>query len=190
MVKIGNGFADYYYFTQDGRVYNSETHKFLKPAQSSYKLMATDGSRRTISLPALYEIVNQQPYIIDQIERQEGEIFAFIPGTDDKYLISNYGRCISYNQGRTARLLKANCNCPGGYLRVCVKINGSFKSKLIHQLVAQSFCIRPEQPNLQIHHIDFDHQNNRADNLEYLTPEQHQAKHLEHAKLLEEIRRS
>ena len=189
MEKLGNGFADHYYFTKDGRIYNSESHKFLKSSRSSYKLTAADGSRRSITLPALYELVYQKPFIVDQIDRLEGEIFAFIPGTDNKYLISNYGRCISYNQGRTARLLKANCNCPGGYLRVCIKIDGSFKSKLIHQLVAQSFCNKPEQPNLQIHHIDFDHQNNCAANLEYLTPEEHQAKHLEHAKQLEENRR-
>lgn len=188
MIPIGNGFADHYYLTEDGQIYNAQSRKFLKAARSSYKLTTADGSRRSITYPALYELVYKQPFIVDQIERLEGEIFIFIPGTEEKYLISNYGRCISYNQGRTARLLKANCNCPGGYLRVCIKINGSFKSKLIHQLVAQSFCNKPDEPILQIHHIDFDHQNNAAKNLEYLTPEQHQAKHLEHAKELEKIR--
>ena len=185
MVRIGNGFKDYYYLTEEGQIYNAESRKFLKSNSLTYKLKTEDGGRRSISLPALYEIVYKQPFIRDQIERMEGEIFEYIPATDNKYLISNYGRCISYNQGRTAHLLRANCNCPGGYLRVCIKINGSFKSKLVHQLVAQQFCDRPDEPALQIHHIDFDHTNNRADNLEYLTPEKHIKKHLEHAKEIE-----
>lgn len=188
MEKISNGFKDYYYLTKDGLIYNAETMKFLKSDRLTYKLQTEDGERKSISLPALYEIVYNKPFIKDDIERLHGEIFEYIPATDNKYLISNYGRCISYNQGRTAHLLRANCNCPGGYLRVCIKIDGSFKSKLVHQLVAQQFCEKPDEPILQIHHIDFDHTNNRADNLEYLTPEQHTEKHLEHAKQLIESR--
>ena len=185
MRQINHGFKDYYYLTEDGQIYNAKTLAYLTPGRSSYKLQTEDGQRRTISLSSLYALVYEKKLIQDDIERLEGEIFREIPGTKGKYQISNYGRCISYNQGRTAHLLRANCNCPGGYLRVCIKINGSFKSKLVHQLVAQQFCDRPDEPALQIHHIDFDHTNNRADNLEYLTPEKHIEKHLEHAKEIE-----
>lgn len=116
----------------------------MKPNRSSYKLRTEDDTPRSISISSLYELVYKKSFILDNIERLEGEIFQEIPGTEGKYLISNYGRCISYNQGRSARLLRPSCNCPGGYLRVAIKIDGSFKSKLVHQLVAQQFCEKPE----------------------------------------------
>ena len=179
MEQIGNGFKEYYYLTEEGQIYNAQSRKFLKGKGGSFKLRGSDNTSKYISAAALYELVYQKQFIQDTIDRLEGEIFQEIPGTEGKYLISNYGRCISYNRGGFARLLKPNCNRAGGYLRVCIKIDGAFKHKLIHQLVAQQFCDRPEGANLQIHHIDFDHSNNRADNLEYLSASQHIAKHLE-----------
>lgn len=148
MVQVNNGFKDYYYINENGDVYNAQSRKFLKPHKSSYKLRSTDNSSRYISRAALYELVYNQPFIQDNIERLEGEIFQAIPDTEGKYLISNYGRCISYNQGGSARLLTPSCNRSGGYLRVSIKIGGSFKHKLIHQLVAQQFCEKPKGSNV------------------------------------------
>ena len=186
MVQINNGFKDYYYLTEEGQIYNAQSRRYLTPNKSSYKLRSEDDTPRSISISSLYELVYKKPFVLDNIERLEGEIFQFIPGTDNKYLISNCGRCISYNQGRSARLLRQSCNCPGGYLRVAIKVDGVFKSKLVHQLVAQQFCEKPEvEGTLQIHHIDFDHSNNHAQNLEYLPIDKHQAKHLEHEKQLQ-----
>ena len=56
MVRIGNGFKDYYYLTEEGQIYNAESRKFLKSKSLTYKLNTEDGGRRSISLPALYEI--------------------------------------------------------------------------------------------------------------------------------------
>lgn len=184
MRQIKHGFKDYYYLTEDGQIYNANTHSYLTPGRSSYKLQTEESRRKEISLSSLYALVYERPFIQDNIERLEGEIFREIPGTEGKYKISNYGRCISYNQGSSAKLLTPINNKAGGYLRVSIKINGSFKKKLIHQLVAESFCEKPEGSSLQIHHIDFNHSNNRADNLEYLSPGEHLAKHLEREKQL------
>ena len=98
MKQINNGFKEYYYLTEDGLVYNSSSHKYLKPCRSSYKLQTQDNSMRSITLSALYDKVYGKRLIQDNVERLDGEIFKEIPGTDHKYLISNYGRCISYNQ--------------------------------------------------------------------------------------------
>ena len=155
MRQIKHGFKDYYYLTEDGQIYNAKTLTYLTPGRSSYKLQAEDGQRRSISLSSLYALVYEKKLIQDDIERLDGEIFREIPGSEGKYLISNYGRCISYNQGSSAKLLTPICNNAGGYLRVSVKINGSFKKKLLHQLVAEAFCEKPEGASLQIHHIDF-----------------------------------
>lgn len=184
MRQIKHGFKDYYYLTEDGQIYNAKTLAYLTPGRSSYKLQAEDGQRRSISLSSLYALVYEKKLIQDDIERLEGEIFREIPGTKGKYQISNYGRCISYNQGSSAKLLTPICNNAGGYLRVSIKINGSFKKKLLHQLVAEAFCEKPEGASLQIHHIDFDKKNNSAKNLEYLSMADHLAKHLEREKQL------
>lgn len=184
MRQINHGFKDYYYLTEDGQIYNANTRSYLTPGRSSYKLQTEDHRRRTISLSSLYALVYEQPFIQDDIERLEGEIFREIPGSEGKYQISNYGRCISYNQGSSAKLLTPISNKAGGYLRVSIKINGSFKKKLIHQLVAEAFCEKPEGSNLQIHHKDFNHSNNCSNNLEYLSIADHLAKHLERDKQL------
>lgn len=125
-------------------IYNLQSHKYLKPRDNTFKLRTTGGTTKYISIANLYALVYEKPYIQDNIERLEGEIFQEIPGTEGKYLISNCGRCISYNRGGSARLLKPICNKAGGYLRVCIKIDGAFKYKLIHQLVAQQFCEKPD----------------------------------------------
>ena len=42
-------------------------------------------------------------------------------------------------------------------------------SKLVHRLVAASFLPLPEKIDMQLHHIDFNKNNNSANNLEWLT---------------------
>jgi hypothetical protein len=56
-----------------------------------------------------------------------------------------------------------------GRLHVCLCVDQVRKYKTIHSLVAASF-IGPRPPGKEINHIDGDHTNNRATNLEYITP--------------------
>ena len=69
--------------------------------------------------------------IKDDIPRLPGERFVPIPGTDGKYLISDQGRIISYSSS-TAHLLKPSKNKDNGYLRINIKIDGKYYSKLVH----------------------------------------------------------
>jgi len=55
-----------------------------------------------------------------------------------------------------------------GYLRVDLQYNKKRKSRLVHQIVAESF-IGPRPDGMEINHIDGDKTNNCADNLEYVT---------------------
>ena len=51
-------------------------------------------------------------------------------------------------------------------------------SLYIHRLVAEVFCFNPDLENkTEVHHKDVNSLNNRADNLIWLTPEEHREIH-------------
>ena len=92
------------------------------------------------------------------------------------YEVSDPGRVRSYyklgQQGRLAnapqRILAARVDHEG-YSRLNLSANGSTITCRMHQLVATIF-LGPCPESLQINHRDGDKQNNRANNLEYITP--------------------
>ena len=49
----------------------------------------------------------------------------------------------------------------------------------VHRLVAEAFCARESIEQTEVHHIDGDRENAKADNLLWVTPLQHQALHNE-----------
>lgn len=145
MRQINNGFMYYYYLTEDGQVYNAKTERYLTAYNGIYKLRTASGKTKGISIKNLTMKVYGYSVISDPVERLPGEEFIFIPGTEDRYAISNKGRIISYI-GQQVHLLKPAKNVENGYYRVCIKIDGKQQSKLIHLLVAAAFC--PLQRNI------------------------------------------
>ena len=101
------------------------------------------------------------------------EIWKDIPGYEGKYQISNLGNVMSLHFKRSLtnkKLLKPMPDGRYGYLKVMLRDNGNYKMKTIHRLVAEAFIPNPEgKPN--VNHIDSNPKNNRADNLEWCTPE-------------------
>ena len=57
MKQIKNGYCDYYYLTNDGKVYNNITKKYLKLDKYNYRLMTKQGIAKKITLKELYKIV-------------------------------------------------------------------------------------------------------------------------------------
>ena len=92
----------------------------------------------------------------------EGEEWRQLNGTH--YSISNLGRARS-NYGKT-KLLKQRLN-HGGYFKV--SINGH--NKFAHRLVAELFVVNILLDGA-VNHKDGNRQNNRADNLEWVTHQQ------------------
>lgn len=92
------------------------------------------------------------------------EVWKPVVGDEEHYKVSNLGRVMSVKYG----VLKPQVN-NHGYLYVYLKLGGRGKS-YIHRLVAEAF-VRNSSPgvNIVVNHIDFDPQNNRADNLEWTT---------------------
>lgn len=82
------------------------------------------------------------------------------------YCIADDGTVFSRRNGKPMKPDKIN----GGYLRVGL-YNPSTKSTkriLVHRLVAEAFVPNPKG-NLYVNHIDEDKENNRAENLEWVT---------------------
>jgi hypothetical protein len=80
--------------------------------------------------------------------------------------------------GRVKRLLKHSRRGRSGVLKpipqhagrlyVCLSVHGSHSFHTIHSLVAAAF-LGPRPQGLTINHINGDHTNNTAENLEYIT---------------------
>lgn len=94
-----------------------------------------------------------------------------IPGWEGLYQISDKGRLKSFKADPRGRVLSTK-NQTGWYLNVVLCAKGrSFLSAKVHKLVAKAFVPNPENKP-QVNHKDGNKQNNSADNLEWVTPEE------------------
>lgn len=94
------------------------------------------------------------------------EIWRDICGYEGLYQVSNFGRVKSLHFGRE-KLLKAGVSNTG-YANVTLKKNTTKKTFHVHVLVAKAFLPNPDEKR-EVNHIDGDKQNNRVENLEWVT---------------------
>ena len=172
MKQVNNGYAEYYYLYEDGSLYNAASGLMVQLSREhSYIIRTENGKRKKVSLKRLYKLVFNKPFSKDNIENFDNEEWKEIDNTEGLYYISNKGRVKSL-QGYEAMILKP-FNNQGGYARVDIIENGKRKTKLIHRLVAAAFLPLPQKIDMQLHHIDFDKDNNAAENLQWLTAAEH-----------------
>ena len=106
------------------------------------------------------------------------EIWKDIKGFEGFYQISNKGRLASFYRGGFHIL--SNKNSKGGYFSVVLHGDkGKRKYTRIHRLVYETFVGEiPKGKKYHIHHINGDKQDNRLENLIYLSSSEHQQKHI------------
>lgn len=181
MKQINNGFCSCYYLTEEGKIYNADTKEYKEANKEHYFLLKTEkNTTKKVYLRQLYKLVYNKHYVIDNIVNLENEVWKEIEGTDSLYYISNLGRVKSY-ANYEAKILKPTRN-KTGYERIDIVQEKQRATKLVHRLVAAAFLMPPTSIDMQIHHKDFNNTNNKADNLQWLTPKQHKDIHNKHRK--------
>lgn len=105
------------------------------------------------------------------------EVWKEVKGFEGFYEVSNLGRVRSvkrtvlYKDGRIFKyesVLLKEIKDPNGYLRVGFNKNGKKSIHRIHRLVAENF-ISNNSSDKEVNHIDGMKENNRLDNLEWVT---------------------
>lgn len=96
------------------------------------------------------------------------EIWKDVKGYEGLYQVSNYGRLKSFKVDSKGKILKLT-NQYGDYFAVVLQGKGvPRRSARMHRLVAEAFLPNPD--NLpEVNHIDGDKQNNKVDNLEWIS---------------------
>ena len=90
----------------------------------------------------------------------------------EKYKVHKDG---SISNTNTGRVLKPQDN-GNGYKKLTLTINGVQVQRLIHRLVADAYCYKPQSiEKLQVNHKDGDKSNNIHTNLEWVTQSENQA---------------
>ena len=120
------------------------------------------------------------------------EVFKPVEGYQGDYEVSNHGNVRSLKKARfhgghvqffPERILKVE-KTYRGYQRVMLSNYGKYKKFYIHRLVAQHF-LSNEKNKPQVNHINGRKFDNRACNLEWVTPQENVAHHLERMKMIQ-----
>ncbi|HYG12169.1 MAG TPA: HNH endonuclease [Pyrinomonadaceae bacterium] len=127
-----------------------------KPCSRAY-LIAWHAKRRV-----------EKPHII--APPLPGEVWRDVPGYEGYYSVSNHGRVRSERAATNSapgRIIKLRDD-GRGYLYLTLSKSGKARTVRAHALVAAAF-IGPRPDGLFVNHIDGNKQNNRVENLEYVT---------------------
>lgn len=96
------------------------------------------------------------------------EIWKFIDGYNNLYMISNLGRIKSFVKYKEGKILKPFI-CRNGYEGIKLVNNGRRHGYRIHRLVAQYFITNEDSNKTEVNHKDGNKLNNLVDNLEWCT---------------------
>lgn len=93
------------------------------------------------------------------------EQWKFISGTDNMYMISNYGRVKSFCGNPEGKLLKQSET--KGFKTVCIRVDSKRKTVLVHKLTATAFLEKTSDHDMVVH-LDWNKGNNNYKNLKWV----------------------
>ena len=178
------GYSENYEIDQKGNVYNTKTGKKLKLSKDNcYYIYLDNGRAAKRAINTLYKQVFGKSFCtIDDIEDLQNEEWKQITFAKD-YFISNKGRLKSCKKNQAIILKPDLTRKNKGYLRVQLYIKGKSQHYLIHRLVAFYFIEntpkKEDLDNYEIHHKNFVCTDNRVQNLQWVTKQEHQIIHKE-----------
>lgn len=123
--------------------------------------------------PAFVAFIKVYPLSPESLPEEE---WRPIPGYENSYHESNYGRTKSLKNG-AARILKPALST-NGYLFVVLQKDGVRKNFRVSRLVATCFLLNPDN-KVQVDHIDNNKFNNHVDNLRWVSGAENQQYALE-----------
>ena len=98
------------------------------------------------------------------------EIWKDVRGYESKYAVSNMGRVKSLNYNNTGKeKLLRPCKHRDGYLHIYLCKGGKRKTHRVHRLVLMTFNPCENSHELQVNHINELKDDNRLENLEWVT---------------------
>ena len=174
MKKINNGFLECYYLTEKGEVYNAATKNYIKHSRYVYTLKTNAGEYKKISTKKLYKLVYNKNFCVDDIADLEGEHWKPIENTNEEYWVSDKGRVKSLKNNKAIILQP---NILKGYSQVIIYYGESRCGKQVSRLVAAAFLPPIPSVDSQIHHINGVSTDNRAENIMWVSPQEHRAIH-------------
>lgn len=116
--------------------------------------------------------------------RQEKLLEEWLPiGGFANYEVSNRGRVRRRFESRNRQSvpMRKLTKTPYGYLVVCMRDNSrELRNPRVHRLVLFAFRGPPPSPHHQCAHLDGSRDNNRLENLRWVTPEENQRQRWKH----------
>ena len=178
MKQINNNYDERYYITEEGKIYNSFSGKYLKDnCKHNYSLKTTDGKYKKVSLKELYKLVYGCTWCVDDVESLPNEEWKEIEGTDGFYYVSTEGR-VKSTKGYKSIVLKKYID-KYGYAKVTIVKDGERQCKLVGGLVGSAFLLPDENVKFgyELHHKNLNPSDDRLSNLMYLSKEEHRKIH-------------
>lgn len=107
-----------------------------------------------------------------RLKKIENEEWRYVPDTNEKYMVSSYGRVKSFTfKSSDGRIMKP-CKM-GNFLALKLKnTEGKMVNWYIHKLVAEVFIPKESEELDYVVHVDLNYKNNQISNLKWTTKDE------------------